>query len=152
MPETDDHVWEVRVAATGPGGATVYARSHRVEVGSPLTFDRDDPRVSALEQVLGALGSDVVVGFWRLAKKKRLEIHGVEATVEATLENPLTFLGVVGETGEPAMKAARVRVYVSTPGAREAVEEVWRETLATSPLVCTLRRSVDLDLTVKTLV
>jgi hypothetical protein len=147
-----DTSWDVRVVATDPGAAAVYARSHRFEIGAPLSFDRDDPRVSALEHVLGALGSDVVVGLGRLAKKHRLEVFGVEATVEARLENPLTYLGVVGEEGEPALKSVRVRVYVRTPRDRQAVEVVWREMLATSPLVCTLRRSVELDLTVKTLV
>lgn len=152
MEPFEEPSWDVRVASSAPGAAAVYVRSHRFDVGAPLSFDRDDPRISALEYVLGALGADIVVGLRRIARKRRVEIQFVEATVEARLENPLAFLGVIGESGEPALRTVRVRAFVGTNGDTAAVEAVWREMLAASPLVCTLRRTLDLDLSFKTLI
>jgi hypothetical protein len=151
MGAGQDFVWEVRVAASGPAAASVYVRQHRFEVGEPVSFDREDGSVSALEHVLGAIGADLVTGFWKRAKRRRLEVDSVEAVVEGRLENPLVFLGVVGETGEPRMESVRVRVWVSTPRPAAEVEAVWREALAASPLATTFRRALDLELSLKTL-
>lgn len=139
--------WSLRVAATAPDAATVYARRHRLEVGPALAFDSEAPRVSALEQVLGAIGADLVTGFLKRARRRRLEIDGVEALVEGRLGNPLVWLDVVGEEGDPGLIALSVRVYVGTPADTAAVEAVWQETLARSPLVRTFRRALDLQLT-----
>ena len=48
------------------------------------------------------------------------------------------------------MESVRVRVYATTSEAADAVERIWQETLAASPLVNTFRHSVKLDLTCKT--
>lgn len=151
METSQDFSWDVRVAATSPAAATVYVRKHRFEVGEPVSFDREAVKPSALEHVLGAIGADVVTGFLKRAKLRRLEVDSVEAVVEGRLENPLMFLGVVGETGEPRMKTVRVRVWVSTPRSAADVEPVWQEALAASPLVTTFRRTLDLELSLKTL-
>jgi hypothetical protein len=137
--------WSVRVRAAR-GGATVYARAHSYEVGSPLPFDVEEGRVSALEYAIGALGAEVVNGFAALARRRRLEIDDVEATVEATLDNPLTHLGVVGESGHPGIERISMRVHVATLEAEEKVRSVWEEALRRSPLVRTLEDAVDLDL------
>lgn len=139
----------MRVAATAPDAATVYAGRHRLEVGPALTFDSEAPRVSALEQVLGALGADLVTGFLKRAQRRRLAIDAVEALVEGRLGNPLVWLDVVGEEGDPGLTTVSVRVYVSTLADVAAVEAVWRETLDRSPLVRTFRRALDLQLTLK---
>ena len=152
MSEPERHEWSVRVSASGRGEAAVYARGHRFDVGPALSFDRDEPKVTALEHVLGALGADVATGLLRIARKRRVEIHSVEATVEASLSNPLTWLRVVGEEGDPSLSRVKIRVYVSTPADPVEVEPVWREAIETSPLVSTFRRSVELELTYKAVI
>ena len=145
----DDFSWDVRVAATAPDAATVYARRHRVEIGGPISFDREAPRASALEHVIGAIGADIVTGLLKRAKKRRLEIDSVEAVVEGKLGNPLVFLDVVGEEGDPGLKTVSIRVYVSTLHKPAEIEPLWQETLARSPLVATFRRACDLQLSIK---
>lgn len=141
-----DFVWRARVSAESAERASVYARTHTFVVGAPLDFDEEAGAVSALEYVLGALGADVLNGFRAEAKRRRLRIDQVEATVEGRLDNPLTYLGVLGEYGHPGIRTARVKVYVSSPDPEGAVRAAWSHSLERSPLACTLRPTVELTL------
>lgn len=141
-----DHTWNLRVHSDDPGRATVYVRRHRFEVGVPLQFDDEYPLVTALEHALGALAADVVVGLRRVAKRRRVDVDRVEAIVRAQVDNPLTFLQVVGEDGDPGLERIAIKVYVSSVDPLERVEEVWQEALSISPLARTFARSVALEL------
>jgi uncharacterized OsmC-like protein len=138
--------WGVRVRATGTAGATAYARVHSFEVGSALPFDVEEGRVTALEYLLGALGGDLIGGFRTLARRRRLAIEEVEATVDATLDNALTHLGVVGEEGHPGLDRVAVRVHVSTLEPEDAVREAWDEALRRSPLLRTLQGAASIEI------
>ncbi|HZL85893.1 MAG TPA: OsmC family protein [Candidatus Krumholzibacteria bacterium] len=149
MEPAGEFVWDVRVAATATNVAHVFVRKHQFDVGVPLSFDREEERATALETALGALGAEIVVGLRRVARKHRLVVDDVEATVQARLRNALVYLGVIGEEGDPGIRQVRIRVYVTTAAPAAAVERVWQEVLATSPLICTFRHAVDLELTYK---
>jgi hypothetical protein len=144
--------WEVRVAARGREQPVAFVRKERIAIGPPLSFDREEPRTTALEFVLAALGADLIGCFQREASRHRLVLHDIEAAVEAVLRNPLTFLRVVGEEGDPSVRGIRVRVYVSTEAVAEQVEAAWRAAIEISPLATTLRRAVELDLTLKRMI
>lgn len=141
-----DYVWRTRVSPEGPRRASVYARKHSFLVGAPLDFDQEGDTVSALEYLLGALGADVLNGFRAEAERRRLPLDQVEVKVEGRLDNPLTYLNVVGETGHPGLSHASVMVYASSPAPEQSLREAWAESLDRSPLVCTLRPSVALAL------
>jgi uncharacterized OsmC-like protein len=141
-----DFVWRARVSADAPASASVFVRKHSFVVGRPLDFDAEADSVSAVEHLLGALGADVLNGFRAEAKRRRITVDRAEATVEGRLDNPLTHLRVVGETGHPGLREAHVKVYVSSPAAEDAVREAWTDSLERSPLVRTLRPTVALEL------
>jgi hypothetical protein len=137
--------WGVRVRATVAGGSTAYARAHAFEVGAALPFDAEESRITALEYLLGALGGDLVGGFRTLARKRRLAIEEIEATVDATLDNPLTHLGVVGESGHPGIERIAIRVHVATLEPEDVVRAVWDEVMQRSPLLRTLGTAAGVD-------
>jgi hypothetical protein len=141
--------WQLRVASRGDERATVYARKHQFEVGASLHFDREYPRVTALEYLLGGIGADIVNGFRSLLTTRRVAVDHVEAQVTGTLNNPLTFLGVIGEQGHPGVETVRVNVFVSTVEPEERVLPVWEEMLERSPVVNTFRHAVALELHVQ---
>ncbi|MBI4476243.1 MAG: OsmC family protein [Acidobacteria bacterium] len=147
----DEPTWHARAAVGRRGPAAVWVRGRRFTIGVPLSFDIDEPDPTALEHVLGAIAADAAGGFAERARRRRLDVESVEAAVEAKLDNPLTYLAVVGEERNPALKSVRVRVYITTSADQAAIEEVWRDTLARSPLVSTFARSLDLELTYKTM-
>lgn len=141
-----EHRWSVRVAA-GPGdGAIAYARKASFTLGAPMAFDEEYPRTTALEHLLAAVGADLVAGLRLAAGRRRIELDHVEAVVEGTLENPLVYLGVVGEKGHPGLESIGVKVYADTLASEEDVRGAWEETLARSPMVHTFRLEPELKL------
>lgn len=138
--------WTLRVRATGPNQATVYARQHRFTVGVPVQFDEQYDQVTALEYALAALGADLVNGLHLAARRRRIALTDVEAVVAGALDNPLMYLGVVGEVGHPGLARVSLRVYVSTDADAEAVEAAWMEAQERSPLARALQPGVALDL------
>lgn len=145
----DELRFSARVTSRPDGQADVRVRKRSFEVGAPLTFDNAYDGITAVEQLLGSLGADLVNGLLNRAKKRRVEIDSAEATVEGELDNALMYLDVVGEKGTTAIKRISVRLYVSTFATAGAVKAVWAETLQRSPLANTLKRAVKLDISMK---
>ena len=142
----EPHRFSVRVSTQGRELATVYARTHRVEIGLPLSFDAEYSAITALETALGAIGADLCCGIQRLAKKQRLEVDDVEAVVHAELDNPLVHLGVVGEEGSPEMKRVSIKDYVGSLEDEPKLVALLEETRRRSPLIRTFEKAVALEL------
>ena len=140
------HVWTLRIASPQPERATAYVRRHRFDVGVPLAFDEDYAEVTALEYALGALAADVVMGVRRAARRHRLVIDNVEAIVRGTVDNPLTWLRVVGESGHPGLATISLKVYVGSTDDVERVDTAFAEALEASPLARTFGDSVRLHI------
>lgn len=146
IPEPPSFVWTARVTTEAGERAAVFVRRHRFSAGRPLEFDRESEAISPLEYLLGALGADLLNGLRSVARRRRVTLDRVEATVEGRLDNPLVHLAVVGETGHPGLVAARVKLYATSPNPETDVRAAWAETLERSPLACTLRGCVTLSL------
>ena len=142
----DETRWTVRVRAAGKGPNEIYVRQHRFQAGEPLHFDAKYEHTTALEHLLGAIGADLVGGLQVVARRRRLQVNDVEATVSGKLNNPLTYLGVVGEVGHPGLEQVAATVFVSTQESEERVRHAWEEMLRRSPIVHTLSPAVKLDL------
>ena len=148
----EGHTWTLRISAAERDQATVFTRQHQFRVGAPVHFDRTYEAVTALEYVLGAIGADLVNGLQILARKRRVAIEQVEAVVEGELNNPLTYLGVVGETGHAGLEKVWVRVYLASSEAEATIQRLWQEMLATSPLVHTFQAAIQLELKLQVIV
>lgn len=140
------YVWTTRVRGTGKNEATAYARNQTFAVHGQASFKETDPHPSAVEYLLGALGGDIITGFAAHAARRGIVVDALEASISGRLNNPLVFLGVVGETGHPGFEAISGTLYVSADADEPALQEAWRETLARSPLVNTLQRCITLSL------
>jgi hypothetical protein len=134
----------VRVASGSDVGSTAYVRTNRFEIGAPLTFDAKYPAVTALEYLLAAVAGDVIACLRERCRKHRVPLGRVEALIHGSLNNPLVFLGVVGEQGDPALNALVVRLFVETRAEETLLREAWEEALARSPMVNTFRALVRL--------
>ena len=140
------YTWTLRVSATDGSHATVFARKHQFRVGTPVHFDETYDAITALEYVLGAIGADIVNGFQALARKRRVAIDHIEAVVQGELNNPLTVLGVIGESGHPGLEKVNVRVYLASLEAEADVRRLWQDMLALSPLVRTFQSAIQFEL------
>jgi hypothetical protein len=145
-PAMERHTWTLRITAREGNQATVFARQHQFRVGAPVHFDRAYEAVSALECVLGSVGADLVNGLPTLARKRRMVIEQLEAVVVGELNNPLTYLGVIGESGHPGLEKVRIRVYVASPEEEVTIHRLWQEMLDRSPLIRTFQAAIQLEL------
>jgi len=137
--------FSLRISSTPEGAASAFVRKHRFTVGAPVTFDEDDPHVSALEYVLGAFGGELVSGLMAGARARHLAVHHAEAVVKAELDDPLATLGVVGASGHPGLARVHVKLYASGDD-EQGLRDLWKQTLERSTLVRTLRAAVRLEL------
>ncbi len=131
----------VRITAEAGGSVSLYARKEKAVIGRGWSFDIAEPRLSGAEVFLGALASDLVGLFARIAAQRRLAVDEIEAKLSAELADPLALLGVVGASGEPRYEAIRLRAYVGGSAAPALLEEAWEEALRRAPLYNTLRRA-----------
>ena len=130
--------WSVRVHSASAAATTAFVRQERIPLGEPLSFDPAYRGVTALEHVLAGVGADIVGCVRRAARRQRVDVDDLEAVVDATLENALTYLGVVGEEGAPRVERVHVTVYVSSQEEEERLTAVWDEALLRSPMASTL--------------
>lgn len=145
----EQYVWNARISAKEGGAVRAYVGREQFDISGALSFDRERAGVSALEYALAALGAELVSGMQLVARKRRLAVDGIEATVQGELGNPLITLGVVGEEGSAGIKRIQVKVFVSTNAAQAEIERVWQEVLVRSPLAVTLAPAVELSLAIK---
>lgn len=139
-------VWSVRVRPGPEGQAVASARSNLFTLSGQASFRDADPYPSAVEYLLGILGGDLLAGFAMQAKRAGIPVYALEVTVSGRLNNPLTYLGVVGEEGHPGFEAIQGTLYVSADAEEPELQSVWQETLRRSPLVNTLKRAAALTL------
>lgn len=132
--------WTVRVTSQHRDRATAYARGHSLEVGRAVSFDEQYDRMSALETVLAAVGGDLANGLRAEAERARVPVDRIEALVRGELENPNAALGVVGETGTPALACVDVRLYAESFAEEAAVRAALDRHRARSPLAATFDR------------
>jgi uncharacterized OsmC-like protein len=138
--------WTVRVrSSSGNRSATAYVRRKVVEIGAPLSFDPEYRLVTAFEHLLAAVAGDIVTGFSDHARRNRVTLSGVEAVVQGELENPLAFLGVVGEEGHPGLSSLSIKVFADSTADEASIRRVWEESLRRSPMVNTFRRAVPFE-------
>jgi hypothetical protein len=145
MNEPAPPTCQLRLAATSQDCVSAFIRQGQVEIGRPLTFDERYSGVTALEAFAGAFAADVINGLRLRAKNKRVEILQIEALVKVWLRNPLTFLEVVGESGDPSIQSLRLQLYVSTVESEEVVRALLDKTLERSPLFLTLCKAAEVQ-------
>lgn len=101
--------------------------------------------MTGAELLLGALASDVIGLFFDLAKRRRVAVDEVEATVKAELADPLVHLGVVGAEGEPRYENFSLRAWAGSAAPEAVLQEIWTDALRRAPLANTLRRAAGME-------
>jgi hypothetical protein len=144
----DDTRWTLRVASSIADGdrSIAYVRKHSFVAGAAISFDVEHEHVTALEYLLGSLALDITGTLRRLAMKQRIDIDAIEVLVHGKLHNPMVYLGVVGEAGEPSIAAIDARVYISSLEDDAVIAKIWAAMLQIAPVVNTLRTSCQLQL------
>jgi hypothetical protein len=144
---TNDFRWVVRVSWQAQARSTVYARNNSFSVERQASFKEADDQPAALEYLLGALGSDLIAGLVSELNRARIVLDALEISLAARLNNPLIFVGVIGEqTGHPGLETIEGKIYITAEADAAMLLKIWEATLARSPIFNTLQRCSGLTL------
>lgn len=143
-----EYAWRARVYWSGGMQAKVFCRNHSWAAGQPASFDVKDEAPSAVEYLLGALGSCLAMGLQIRASRQSVEIEQVEISLNGMLDNIFVFLGAESE-GHSGFKSIVGEAYVRSDAAPEILEQLWQETLAASPVLNTLAHKANISIGVK---
>ncbi|MFZ7945012.1 sulfurtransferase TusA family protein [Neobacillus sp. 19] len=137
--------WSVRVRGENDLSAKVHSRNHTFTVGQPADFSPKVNAPSAIDYLIGSLASCLTVGYKAQASKRNLEIDHVELSLKGGLENVLYHMELEDE-GSPKLSQLTGTFYVSSPESETVLEELWKNTLARSPIYQTLKQAVKIEI------
>ncbi|ALC92534.1 osmotically inducible protein OsmC [Bacillus sp. FJAT-18017] len=140
--------WNVRVQGEKSLTAKVHSRNHTFKAGQPADFSPKVDAPSAIDYLLGALASDLAVGFKAQASRRNIEIDQLEVSIKAGLGNVLFHLELE-DGGSPAIQEISGTFYVSSPKLEEELERLWETTLERSPIYQTLTQSININIQFK---
>ena len=135
----------LRVTTADPDVARISIRRHQFVIGRPIELDEASPRISAMEYAVGAIAGEVVNGLRVFASRHRIDLDRVEAVATSELQHGLTYLEVVGESGQPKIASVHLKVFVATTD-ESGVRRLWAELLDRLPLLCTMRSAFPIHL------
>ena len=139
-PSKADTTWQAGVAWQGGfQTATGIREFDPYPTDEPTTLGGSDEAPNPVEQVLGALGSCLAIGYAANATVAGLEIRDLRIDVEGDLDLH-TFLGLAD--GNAGYSDIRVTVHIDVDADSEAIAELHRKVVATSPVGHTLTRAV----------
>ncbi len=140
-----NYQWSVRVQAKEGLTANVHSRNHTFKAGQPADFSAAVDAPSAVDYLLGSLGTCLVVGYKQHASRRGLTIDALECSVKGRIDNVLYHMQLEDE-GSPMLIEISGTFYVSSPEEADLLEEAWELTLERSPIFQTLSRSVHIDI------
>lgn len=131
------------------GRVRVIARNVSLAVAGSLGLDEKSPDPAALDLLAGSLAADLLAVLGREAARDGVSLHDAELRLDATLDNPLVALGVVGEGGHAGIAAITGTLSLRTDAAGPDVQALWERVLARSPVHVTLGRSLPLRIALR---
>ncbi len=141
--------WSARVRWLEHSRTTAYIRNQSFTIEQQASFEETNDYPSAVEYLLGALGGDLLIGFEAQATRRGIFLDALEARVTGRLNNPLVYLGVIGEEGHPGLEEIEGRFYISADAEEATLQEIWQLVQLRSPLLNTLKRCVKIKLELK---
>lgn len=139
-PSTAATIWKSTV--DWKGGFRSESRSRDfgpVPSDEPVALGGDDTAPNPVEQLLGALGNCLVVGYAANASAAGVELKNLRIELEGDLDLH-TFLGLAdGNAGYETIKA---QVSIESDAAPEAIRALHEKVVSTSPVGHTLQRAV----------
>ncbi len=142
----NEFIWTVRVRADKDQTVSVHARNVAFRIGDPVSFRPADNHPCSLEVLMGALAADLIGTLQTTARRSRIFLDSIEMSVNLTLNDALAHVGVVGEDGDPSVKAIHGALYISSDEDPDALQTMWEDSLRRSPIYLTLTRAVDLQI------
>lgn len=143
--------WQCRVSWAGGLQTTVFCRNHSWAVGQPASFDLQDEAPSAVEYLLGALGSCLAMGFQIRASQQHIAVENLEISLSGQIDNIFVFLGLE-QQGHSGFRAIQGTFYVQAEADEGVLQELWQQTLAASPVTNSLTHQAEIAIDLRQIV
>lgn len=143
-PNVANTTWRADVQWTGGFRSEAKVRDFDpAKSDEPEQLGGTDTGPNPVEQILGALGNCLAVGYAANATAAGITINDMKIEVEGNLDLH-TFLGL--KEGNAGFSDITVKVALDSDGSEEALAELHKKVTATSPVGHTLGRAVPLDI------
>lgn len=139
-PSVAGTVWKSTVE--WKGGFRSEARSRDfapVPSDEPVALGGSDTAPNPVEQLLGALGNCLAVGYAANATAAGIELKNLTIELEGDLDLH-TFLGL--NDGHAGYESITARVSIESDAASDQIEELHRKVVSTSPVGHTLQKAI----------
>lgn len=132
---------KARIQWRGGFKFNALVRNHTFLVDEPSHLTGADEAPNSMEYVLGAFGACLATGFVLNASKRGIAIHNMEVALDASQDNVFTFLGLGGE-GHSGFTTITAKLFVQADADPALLQELWKQTVQTSPVGNSLARNV----------
>jgi uncharacterized OsmC-like protein len=141
--QTNAHTtWRANVRWGGAFRSEVRIRDFApIPSDEPVGLGGDDTAPNPVEQLLGALGNCLVVGYAANATAAGIQLDDLEIELEGDL-NLQTFLGL-DDDGHAGYHSVRANVRIESPASDQAIAQLHERVVGTSPVGHTLVRPID---------
>jgi uncharacterized OsmC-like protein len=144
-PSAAETTWSTEVRWTGAFRSEASVRSFApITSDEPAALGGTDQAPNPVEQLLGALGNCLAVGYAANASAAGVEIRDLRITLDGDIDLH-TFLGLAD--GHAGFSAIRVAVHLDTDADEATVAELHRKVAATSPVGQTLSKPIPVEIT-----
>jgi uncharacterized OsmC-like protein len=141
-PAKADTIWKSTV--DWKGGFRSEARSRDfdpIRSDEPIGLGGDDTAANPVEQVLGAFGNCLAVGYAANATAAGIELKNLRIELEGDLDLH-AFLGL--RDGHAGFDSIKAKVSIEADAPVEQIEELHRTVVSTSPVGHTLQQAIPL--------
>lgn len=143
-PHVGATTWRADVSWKGAFRSEATVRDFApVPSDEPAALGGDDTAANPVEQLLGALGNCLAVGYAANAAAAGIEISSLDISLEGDLDLH-TFLGL--RDGNAGYESIRVSVDLQADASAEQLAELHEKVISTSPVGHTLSRAVPVDI------
>lgn len=140
---------EMRALVGRDGQVRLVTRNLSFDADRQLGLDPAASHPAALDLMVGALAADLLGGLSREAARAGVLLRDAELRLEARLGNPLVALGVVGETGSPALASVSGTLFVTADTDDAEIRRLWEQAVARAPVHATLLHSASIHITIR---
>ncbi|MFQ5522655.1 MAG: OsmC family protein [Acidimicrobiia bacterium] len=127
------------------GGFRSQAKSREftpIPSDEPSALGGDDTAANPVEQLLGALGNCLAVGYAANATAAGIEVNSLTIEVEGDLDLH-AFLGI--EEGHAGFSSITAKVSIDCDASAEKLDELHRKVISTSPVGHTLAHAIPVN-------
>lgn len=141
-PSRASTIWSASVSWTGGFRSEARIRDFPpARSDEPAGLGGTDTAPNPVEQLLGALGNCLAVGYAANASVAGIELRSLDIELSGDLDLH-TFLGLA--QGNAGFRTITAKVSVDSPASPEAIEALHEKVAATSPVGHTLGRAIPL--------